>query len=177
MKVDQEEIKSIKSKFPSILKVLNTDFETIIENQSLYGIRIFVVSIWDHWLSHDEYENNFHYTEDEQNKRREMFLAFYSELITHQPNSYTWKYQKRSQQFKIEKLTEFRKEKHANRITEYSIDNVSGTFELIIPGFSAIIEMSCDWCCNMMVSSKIEGNKVFDIIEKSGLKYFEYYRK
>ena len=174
MKIDQTELKSIKSKIPSVFKIINEDFDELKKNQKSIGIKIFAVTLWDRWLSRDEYDQLFFGTKKEDNIRRDKYLQFYSELVNNQSDVYTWKYHKRKQVSKIRKLTAYKKSQNINSIKNYDINCVSGTFDLIIPEFSSVVEMKCDWLC-ILICIKTEGNKVFDLIKKSGLKYFEYY--
>jgi len=173
MRIKPSEFKYIKSRIPSVLTVLNEDFFRIQETRKSLGIRIYAVTLWEKWLTHEEYENLFYCSAGEEKLRREKFIALYSLLSMHCKKIYTWKYDRRRQRNVIRKLTSIKQNKHKEVLQNYTTDFTRGIFELIIPEYSAIVEMGCDWTCNLICDEEHDNRELFEIVEKSGLKYFK----
>ena len=174
MKVNPAELKDIKSKMLSVLTVLNEDFFHLKEIRKSLGIRIYAVTLWDRWLTQDEYAEVFYCSKEEEQLRREKFTAFYSTIVNQGEKIYTWKYNKRKQRNEIRKLTLVKQNKNLVSIENYNINHTNGIFELILPEYSAILEMKSDWTCTLICNDKQDNSELFGIIKKAGLKYFEH---
>lgn len=158
---------------PAVLTVLNEDFSHLKEIQKSLGIKIYAVTLWKKWLTRYEYDSLFYCSTEEEQIRREKFATFYSVLLNHCENIYTWNYNKRKQRNEIRELTLVKQIKYKETLDKYTIDFTKGIFELIIPEYSAILEMGSDWTCSLICNDDQDSRELFEIIEKSGLSYFE----
>lgn len=173
MRVKPFELKYIQSRIPSALTVLNEDLSYLQGFQKSLRIKIYAITLWEKWLTHDEYEELFYCSIEVEQLRLEKFISLYSYLLNHCKNIYTWRYDRRKQRNEIRKLTVVKQRKFKETLNNYTVDFTRGIFELIIPEYSAVLKMGSDWTCHLICSEEQDNRELFQIIEKSGLKYFE----
>jgi hypothetical protein len=161
-KLTNTQTKEIKDRLPFV--------QNLIEGEDADYQMIFV-SIFDHWLTQDEFETEIN-TEDrtELNIRREKFQNFIDGIYS-LTDIYSWKY-KRHNRFFIYPFTSL------NQLTKKcKIDNQHGEsgrrYDLIIPDFGAIYSEEWDWTNIIWYRDRKEIQPLINLAQQSGLYILE----
>ena len=129
------------------------------------------MSVFDHWLTEDEFQSEIH-TEDrtELKERRDKFKKFTVGLYN-LSSIYSWKY-KRHNRFYIYPFTSL------NQLTEKcKIDDQHGEngrrYDLIIPDFGAVYSEEWDWTNIIWYRDKEKIKPLIELAQESGLHILE----
>ena len=161
-KLTKIQTKQIRERLPFLQNLIegeDTDYQLIF------------VSIFDHWLTPDEFQPEIHTEErTELNKRIEKFQTFIDGLynLTH---IYSWKY-KRHNRFFIYPFTSL------GHLTEKcKIENQHGVtgrgYDIIIPEFGAVYSEEWDWTNIIWYRDRKEIQPLIDLAQQSGLYILE----
>ena len=161
-KLTNSQAKEIKERLPFVQNLIegeDTDYQMLF------------VSIFDHWLTQDEFDPEIHKVDRKELKiRREKFQSFIDGIF-HLTNIYSWKY-KRHNRFFIYPFTSL------NQLTKKcKIDEQHGEsgqrFDLIIPDFRAVYSEEWDWTNIIWYRDKEKIKPVIELAKNSGLYILE----
>jgi|SRR5690554_2071402 len=161
-KLNKAEIKGIKESLPFL--------QNLIEGEDTEYKLIFV-SVFDHWLTEDEFQPEIH-TEDrtELKDRRDRFKKFIVGLYS-MTNTYSWKYKRHKRFFiypfiSLDQLTE--------KCNIESQHGESGRrYDLLIPEFGAVYSEEWDWTNIIWYRDKKEIQPLIDLAQQCDLYILE----
>ena len=157
-KITKNQISDIKEKLPSLLNLIekeDTDYQMIF------------VSVFDHWLTQDEFEPHIH-TEDPKEiaERRNKLQSFIQGLFNLTP-TFTWK-TKRNNRFFIYPL-----ETENQILNKCEIQNQHGEtgqrYDIILPELKAVYSEEWDWTNIIWFRDREKIKHLIELAEKSGL--------
>ena len=158
-KIQTEQIKERLPFLQNLIEGEDTDYQPIF------------VSIFDHWLTPDEFQPEIH-TQDkgELNQRREKFKNFNVGLYN-LTNIYSWK-NKRHKRFFIYPFTSL------NQLTKkYNIEDQHGEsgrrYDIIIPDLDAVYSEEWDWTNIIWFRDREKINPLINLAKESGLHILE----
>ncbi len=148
-----------------ICEVLPSLKELVEKDETDY--EMIFVSIFDHWLTMDEFESNIH-TEDSLilTERRTKLITFLKELFY------------LATTFKVNKIDgkkiEFSSFENVDEIVEYcNIEEQNGEcgqrYDIIIPEYQAIYSEEWDWTNIIWFRNKSLIKPIIDLVQKNGL--------
>ena len=157
-KITKNHIKEINEKLPSLQKVIekeNTDYKMIF------------VSVFDHWLTQDEFQPKIHTEDTEEIKiRRENLQNFIIGLFNVTP-TFNWKIKRRNRFF----LYPFETIKQI--LNKCEIQNQHGEtgqrYDIILPEFQAVYSEEWDWTNIIWFRDQEKIKPLIELAEKSGL--------
>lgn len=157
-KITKNQITCIKEKLPSLQKLVekeDTDYKMIF------------VSVFDHWLTQDEFGPAIH-TEDSKEiaQRRGKLKYFIAELLNMTP-TYSWKIKRKNRFF----LYPIQSLKQILNICKINIQHgESGQrYDIILPELQAVYSEEWDWTNIIWFRDQEKVKPLIELAEKSGL--------
>ena len=168
LNISELELKKINQRFPELKKLIEGE-DSFIES-GIYK-KVFI-SVFDHWLSHEEADNLIYIDEDleELKSRRQKFKAFI-EGVYNQTELYTWRY-KRHYRLHIQKPTSLE-----DIFRQCDFENLwshSGRrFSFLLPEYSAVYAEEWDWTNIIWYTDKEKIKPLLTEAKKVGLYILE----
>ena len=157
-KITKKQTKEIKEKLPSLQQLIekeDTDYQMIF------------VSVFDHWLTQDEFQTEIHTeNENELRIRRQNLQNFINGLFEITP-TYSWKIKRKNRLFiyRFDTLNKIQK--------KCDIPNQHGEtgqrYDIILPEVQAVYSEEWDWTNIIWFRDKKKIEPLIELVKKSGL--------
>lgn len=157
-RITKNQISDIKEKLPSLQRLIekeDTDYQMIF------------VSVFDHWLTQDEFQPEIH-TEDPKEiaERRYKLQNFIIGLFNITP-TFTWKRKRNNRIFL------YRLETEKQILIKCAIQNQHGEtgqrYDIILPELRAVYSEEWDWTNIVWFKDQAKIQPLIELAEKSGL--------
>jgi hypothetical protein len=172
LKVSPKDIKHIKSQIPLIIKLINQEVNDKELNDN--DVKIYAFSLWTNWLSRDDYDKLFEVqTDQELVERRNRFNHLFHLINESTEPIFSWNFNKWKNRTIIKGFSNQQKRRLNCAMDDYSGEKDS-IIKLILPTYKATIEMGYDWTGQINIIENDKAEELYELINKSGLFYFEY---
>jgi hypothetical protein len=167
MKTSKEERKSIKSKLPSLGRLL-------LDGESDHYHEI-SISIFDHYLPREETHFIFKKDDPQELKTRQSLFKLFAGKLSQQTSIYYWRIKNKERVHikKFQNLQDFERKCKFDTITE----DHGEVYGFIIPEYSAVYEQYWDWTNRLWFTDKSKIKAILELVKKTKLYSLEKTKK
>ena len=157
-KITKDKEIEIKGKLPFL--------QDLVEKEDT-DYQMFFVSVFDHWLTQDEFQPDIH-TEDpiELKKRRDNLEKFLERLFEMTP-TYGWKYKRKTRFFLYPFVTKSQILRKC--VIQNQLGETGQRYDIILPDLQAVYSEEWDWTNIIWFKEQEKVKPLIELAEKLGL--------